>query len=332
MKNEKMGLKVVYTVISTEVDLYFEQVWASVWSLRHFNPKVYVMVLMDEATNAEMGKSYRSNALSLIDEIKVVKIEEKYSNKEKSRWLKTNLRNLIKGDFLFIDADTIITGCLTNVSDNFNGYLGAVLDHHCHSSKISGTAIFKDMYTNRLKSIYGMNYLDSTDIFNSGVLYVKDVPEAYRFFDRWHENWCYSCKKGVCVDQLPLAKTCQELGNPITPISGVYNCQIRLSVEFLYDALIVHTFASQQVSSLSPMFGMEIYQEIKKNGGIMKNVQCVLLNCKRGFSSPSFLVEENWLGIRFTPTYLLLEKLYKKKKYNKIYVMDFISRVLNKFF
>ena len=200
-----MKLKIVYDVISTEEDNYFEQAWVSMFSLKHYNKNAYIVLLTDESTLMTINNTYREKAKSLIDDIVVVPFDKHYSNKEKSRWIKTSMRHLVKGDFLFIDADTIVAGTLEeSYFDSFRNFIGAVQDYNCSSQIVCHSAIFKIMYVDRLKSIYGVDYKQDTDVYNSGVLFVRDVPEAYELFDAWHRNWLIANDKGVCLDQLPL--------------------------------------------------------------------------------------------------------------------------------
>lgn len=298
---------VVYVVISSAEDIYFEQVWASAWSLKHYNPNAHVLVLTDDETKSTINAEGRKASLNCIDEVQAVSFDGEYSKREKSRWIKTNMRNLVKGDFLFIDADTIITGKLDDV-DNWSCSIGAVLDSHCHSNEISDTIPFQDMYINRLRNVFGVSY-QGDDVFNSGVLYVKDDETAHHFFDVWHKNWMYSNSQGYHVDQLPLLKTNIELGQVIEEIPGEYNCQIRFSIQYLTKAIILHTFASQEDSKLSIILGPEIYKEIKKEHCITERVKRILLNCKDSFSSPSYLIDKKWMKLRFQPAFELVNQV-----------------------
>lgn len=326
-----MNTKVVYDVISSPEDIYLEQVWASAWSLKHYNPHAHVMLLTDKATEKTLHAKNRIGALLCFDEVKVIEFDKEYNNKEKSRWIKTRLRRLVEGDFLFIDADTIITGALDGVDELCCKGVGAVLDHHCHSNEICEFPIFNAMYIEPMKRIFNVDYLKETDVYNSGVLFVKDSPIAYDIFDAWHENWLLSCSMGECRDQLSLTKTIQDLGNPIENIPGIYNCQIRLSIEFFFGAKIIHTFASQKENTISEMLGIAIYQEIKRNGEITANVADVLLHCKESFKSPTFLVDKSWLKMRFTHAYMLMENVLEPKdRYERCAyaIINFCARVL----
>lgn len=321
-----MGLKIVYDVISSEEDNYFEQAWVSMFSLRHFNPDAYVVLLTDDTTAQTIEKTYRKKAKQLIDDIVVVPFDKQYSNKEKSRWIKTSMRRLVKGDFLFIDADTIVAGALDeSYFDSLQNFIGAVPDYNCSSRLVCHSEIFKIMYVNRLKSIYGIDYKKETDVYNSGVLFVKDVPEAYALFDAWHKNWLIAKGKGVCLDQLPLVKTCQDMGNPIQSMSGIYNCQVKFSIQYLHKAIILHTFSHQQDSSLSPILGTYIYDEIKRSQDLSEKIKDIILNAKNTFVSPCFLVGKEWVDISFMPIYILLKRLYFSKSQLDKRVLSFLN-------
>lgn len=323
-----MKTKIVYVVISGANDDYFEQVWASVWSLKHYNPNAHVVVLTDKVTKDSICSDARKESLNYIDEVVAVEFDGDYSNKEKSRWIKTNMRNLISGDFLFIDADTIICDDLSDV-DKWNCSIGAVYDSHCHSGEICDTIVFKDMYIDRLRNIFGIQY-NGEDVFNSGVMFVKDDDEAHHFFDTWHKNWLHSNSKGIVLDQLPLLKTNIELGKVVKELPGEYNCQICFSVQYLTQAKIVHTFAHQKEGiPLSPIMGSEIFENIKRNRGVTESVADILMHCKESFASPSYLVGKEWMKIRFQPAYFLIEDTYNSSNiFDRVALnaLNFIAR------
>jgi hypothetical protein len=304
-----VNITFVYDVISSLDDLYFEQAWASAWTLRHYNSDATIMLVTDQATADSLQSEQRRNALSLFNRILVADIPKEYSNKEKSRWVKTNLRNLIKGDFLFIDADTIICDSLGGLND-IDCAVGAVLDYHCHAREICQYDIFNAMTRKPLKDIFCLEYDPSTDVYNSGLLLVRDTPEAYKLFDAWHANWELSRSKGECRDQLSLTATNQQNPGLITEICGIYNCQLRYSMQYFNNAKILHTFASQGENSLSVLFGNMIYQRIRKEKMLSKETQNQLLNAKNLINSPSILVDKEYIGLSFTSAFLLLRQTF----------------------
>lgn len=326
-----MKTKIVYDVVCSVNDLYYEQLLASVWTLKHYNPMSYVVLLTDEASSKAIEAKGYKETHELIDEIKIVEINDKLTNKEKSRWIKTSLRNLIKGDFLFIDADTIVCGALDEL-EKIECFVGAVLDYHCHAQEICQYEIFKAMTQKPLKDIFGLTYQSTTDVYNSGFLLVRDVPEAYKLFDAWHANWEISRSKGECRDQLSLTATNQQHPGIITEISGIYNCQLRYSVQYFFDAKVLHTFASQGENNLSMLFGNRIYRRIKEEGCISESTRRLLLNAKKLINSPSIMLDKEFIGLSFTPAFLLLRQTFEAKgKIEKFtyWLLNFMARALS---
>ena len=324
-----MKTKIVYVVISGGDDIYFEQVWASSWSLKQHNPNAHITVLTDEATKQTIKSDARIKSLECIDEIKTVTFDKEYSNSEKSRWIKTSMRNLLDGDFLFVDADTIITGTLDDV-DSWDCSIGAVLDSHCHSREICDGIAFQDMYINRLYRLFGVVY-NGEDVFNSGVLYVKDDEKAHHFFEIWHKNWQHSNSHGFYLDQLPMLKTNIELGEIIKEIPGEYNCQIKFSIQFLTRAIIIHTFSSTGHSNISVLLGSEIFEEIQQNQCLTSRVKNLLLTSKEQFASPSYLIDKRWNRLSFQPAIELVNAtLDSKKMFDRfsLGLINYLARVL----
>ena len=109
-----MRTKVLYVLVSNENDIFWEQTFLSIQSLLRTNGSTNITVLMDNLTYYGL-KDKRAVLLSLISEPVVIDLDQNLSNKEKSRILKTNMRNYVDGDFLYIDTDTIILGDLSDI-------------------------------------------------------------------------------------------------------------------------------------------------------------------------------------------------------------------------
>ena len=121
-----MKTKIVYAVSSDEQDIYLEQTVLSVFSLKRHNPDAVVEFVVDERTDKTIvGK--RELILQYVNKKIVVEVPESYDKKQTSRFLKTNLRQYIDGDFLFIDSDTVIADSLADI-DSFDGDIGAVIN------------------------------------------------------------------------------------------------------------------------------------------------------------------------------------------------------------
>lgn len=318
---------IVYVLVSSDKDFYLEQLWASVYSLKHFTPSARIKVLTDEETNRRFLDDKYEELGGYIDEVVPVPFDSSISGKERSRWIKTNMRSLITGDFLFLDTDTIVTSDLSEV-DYLKMNVGIVLDLHCQF--ISHP--FESSIRKKIQRLFGGELKPSTNYYNSGVIFAKDSQESHQFFEKWHENWQKAKDKvGGVQDQQSLVVTINELG-VVEDLDGVYNCQILGSIEYLVNAKIVHFFNTQWAdNTLSDFFGDEIYKQIRKDGGVSEDTERLILNCKSSFVSPSMPIGLEDMKLWLTPSFKLL-RLAKKRNTLYFKVHNRISRYILKHF
>ena len=108
-----MKTPIVYVLISSEQDYFLEEFWVSLFSLRQFHPKDKVIVVTDEPTSHRIDD--RPELKEMISEVIIVPLPDEYNGRLRSRTLKTTVRNIIDGDFLTIDTDTVICKPLDEV-------------------------------------------------------------------------------------------------------------------------------------------------------------------------------------------------------------------------
>ena len=103
-----MKTKIVYVLVSQESDFYYEMLLLSLHSLRlyHSREDTEVVVVMDQDTHTRL-QEMRATLLKEITPLPV-DVPSDYSIKQRSRYLKTNLRELLRGDFLYLDTDTVL--------------------------------------------------------------------------------------------------------------------------------------------------------------------------------------------------------------------------------
>ena len=210
--------------------------------------------------------------------------------------------------------------------DKWDIKMGAVLDLHCTFECFPfAKGIKKQLY-----KVFSCIPCQATQFFNSGVLYVKECEETRRFFTSWHQNWTHSCSKKVYIDQLSLMKTCDEQTNFITSISGIYNCQILGSIQYLHTAKIVHFFnAKWNDNTLCPFFGKDIYIKVKQARGITEETKNMLLHCKEYFVSPSIPICSYDVDIWYSSIFTLLRQLHTRHEI--LYkLVNFTSRCIIK--
>ena len=103
--------KYLFVLTSSPKDFFCEQTLVAIASLRCHNPNAFVTLLTDDRTaESLMGK--RAVLKEAVDELKVLSLDEKLSPMQRSRYLKTVMRNEVDGDFLYMDSDIAVVGNL----------------------------------------------------------------------------------------------------------------------------------------------------------------------------------------------------------------------------
>jgi hypothetical protein len=282
-------MKYVYVLTSSTNDLYYEQFYISVVSLRLFNPNAYIILLCDENTKNGLT-GLRSGYEKVISELKTINTPDELSQKESSRWIKTSIHNYVSGNFIFIDCDTIITGKLEADFD-LSIKVGAVLDTHITLENHHLKKYFEDSD----RKIGFVSSFKEKRHYNGGLVYCKDDPEGKLFFDKWHELWLYSRSKGNSQDMPSLNQANYELNHIITELPGEWNCQISHNgLPYLHNARIIHYYATSLVSFI-PAFRLaspEILFSIKTTGEIPKEAMRMLENPKAAFETPSRIIAD----------------------------------------
>lgn len=305
-----MKTQIIYTLVSSEKDFYLEELWASVYSLRLFHPEAKVLVLTDDTTYPRLNG--QKALVSLISEICIINVPKHYSAKERSREIKTKIRNLIEGDYFFIDTDTIITQPL-NYIDNIDSDIAAVPDAHTSLWEHP----FRSNIINNVKLIFDEDVSDSPYWYNSGVMLVRDTPITHKLYKRWNENWKYSTfEKSFSQDQPALIKTDKEFGYIIQKLPDIYNCQLALSVKYFYEAKIVHFWHMDFIEdqSYSSFMGSDVYKQIKKTRGIDSNTAELIKNCKSAFKTTTMIVGQQQIYFLFSSCGQTIFRLYQKSK------------------
>ena len=238
-----MKTKIVYVLTSAPEKKYIEQALLSVYTARNYNPTANIILIVDDQTKALLtGK--RAEVLKYITDIIVVNLDSEMSMMDKSRWLKTNVRNLLKGDFLFIDCDTLITQSLIGI-DNCKHSIAAVPESHLPIKRFNNYLYDK---VNNLSAKIGWNIDEEKYYFSSGVIYVKDISENYELFDKWHRYWIEGREKGISIDQPSFAKANIAMNRPIKILSGIWNCVMYTHETFAYSSKILHFCSFRNMS------------------------------------------------------------------------------------
>lgn len=254
-----MTTKLVYVLTCAPEKHYIEQALIAVFSARHWNPDAHIVLIVDDLTD-QLFEEKRAQILEYISEKIVVPFEDAtLSPMYRSRWIKTSVRQLVKGDFMFVDCDTIVCKSLSDI-DTFDCEVGAVLESHLLVKEYGNSLMRKALAVN---ARIGVDLNEEKEYFSSGVLWVKDVPDSYRLFELWHQYWLESESQGLPIDQPSLAKSNKACGHLIKRIPDTYNCILFTRNSFVEKARILHVAAYRNPSFL---FTDKVFIQIYEKG------------------------------------------------------------------
>lgn len=304
--------QIVYVLVANEKNLYLEEMWVSIFSLRRHHPEATVKVLMDVETKEYLSRF--PQLTSMIDETVVVQTPAGYNAKQRSRQIKTTIRNVLKGDYIFIDTDTVICKPLDGIVED----IAEMKDFKGIAAVREGHVTMKDTLfppTGTVKRIFDIDISESPLMTNSGVMFVADIPFTHEFYKRWNENWKRSCfEKGNSQDQPSLYATDCQYGYVIRELSGIYNAQVAMSLKYYADAVILHWWHMDFIEdqSYSPYFSLKIYQDLKKEGEITPQIEELIINAKQSFVSPTMPVGKEHILFLFSPAGKIFNRIYKE--------------------
>ena len=284
-------MKFLYVLVSSESDFYYEQALISMMSAKFQMPNCSISLLTERETGNNL-KGSRDLINEYISEKKVIDMDASLSPMQKSRWLKTFMRELIKDDFLYVDVDTVFAAPIDE--SLFSKDIMGVPDGNCPLKNHPMKWFIED----NLKKVHFDNTLDYH--INSGVLFFKDTPIAHSFAQKWHEKWLESCQKGIYIDQPALHRTIAEFGDIFNILPDFMNAQFGRNINTLAKGVILHYYSSWgNISSYTPAykFLQKEWLEAFRNNPKSEVFTNLIKNPKEAFDQNTFIIgkKENYL-------------------------------------
>ena len=285
-------LKFVYALISSESDYYAEQAALSMHSLRLHNSDAHITLITDDETLSSLTGG-RALVKNYIDDCIIVNSPDGFSPKQRSRVIKTTLRQNIEGDFLFLDCDTIVMGSLKEL-DSFECDVAVVYAQHTNTSEYS---LVDNHWDSEGQHWHMTKYYNAREVdpagkakirchCNSGVMLCRDTGNAHRLFEKWHEYWFESSTKyDWHSDQCDLWRADAVLGGILTELPGIYNCQMiypKTALRYLFDCKILHYFSTSQYLFNLGFNRHEVLESVRHNG-ITAEIETIMQNLKRDY-------------------------------------------------
>ena len=285
--------KIVYCLVSDNEDYYYEQLLISLYSFRKYNSNADITLIIDDKTRNTLVDK-RTKVYDYVNNIITIIPPVEYNKPLLSRYIKTNIRDIIKGDYLYIDTDTLICDSLSDI-DNCAFEIGAVLDNH------QGKVL--ECQLDFLPEGHEWNSLRDSKHYNSGVFYVKDTPNTHDFYHIWYKYWQDGVKNGILFDQLPLRKTVIEFNKiNIGELDGIWNCQAFRTDSRPYwkNAKIFHCQGFAK-NAFFPMTSTTVYEKIKRVGSIPADIVNFIENKPENLLRKSMIIEGRDLDFYESP-------------------------------
>ena len=311
-----MKTQLLYILVSSPADVYTEQVLVSATSARRRNPSAVMLLLTDSDTIVTPALQ------SLFDRVIRQDFPADIPPMKRSRLLKTGMRSLVEGDFLFIDADTIVARPLDGI-DAVEAPLAACPDLHSHFPEHP----HYEATVNMCRKL-GFDASRENWYFNSGVMLVKDTPENHAFFKAWQDNYLAGYEAGIRPDQPSLAKTCAAFGNPVALLPDQWNCEVQNGIRYLRDAYIVHYMVTNVGSG--PQDALFLLNDrnsllaVRESGCITAEIEAVIENPNLGYAPVTQVFAGEDLYLFRTRRYRWLRAHYRRGKAS---LLEFLLKV-----
>lgn len=191
-----MDFFVCYVLTDDEKRKYTKQLLISIRSVKKHMPDIPVKILTDNDTYSMLDQNL-FRALGRNISLLPIPTPDNYSKVLTSRYLKTNLRSFIKGDFLYIDTDTVICKPFPEVISSKS--LAFVEDRN-HS--LLDCKYAQDCLTNKyMNGNYPYDIRRYSAFYNGGVIWSKDDEVSKAFFHDWNKEWASNGPKKMHQDQ-----------------------------------------------------------------------------------------------------------------------------------
>jgi len=208
---------------------------SSAMSARVCDPDAHTVLLIDAVSLRCLPQPARQATEATFS--KVIAVEVPYQpGALASRHLKTSMRSLVSGDFLFLDIDTLM---FATPLEMFSG------DHDLGAAHDRNHKMLRPHKPSWVVAHYQALGWDFAKIgyFNTGVLFMRDNARTREYSTQWHERWNHFLKStGKHQDQPSFNSLISSGPARLKPFSLRYNAMVNALPFFCWKAHIVHYF------------------------------------------------------------------------------------------
>jgi hypothetical protein len=215
----------------------------SVASIRATNPHIAIIVACDGESYTAMKHS-RDPLLEEVDDL-IVCNTPAGDSLFRSRFVKTQLRRLVDGPFLFLDNDTF-------VRDDISEIFSLDADIACAPNN-SKDSIEQQRWCGDDAILSRMGWRIRQDVYvNGGVIFYNNTPDAARIGDDWHQKWLrsYAIAKSY-KDQPALNAAIFDIAPRLQILPHRFNAQFKVLPSTVSSAVLWHFYATREDEPLT---------------------------------------------------------------------------------
>lgn len=205
--------------------------------LREIHPEAEILLLTEPETVSALQDAEHP-LLSLTDRLIMSDVPHNESS-IRSWYLKSRMRHLVKGDFIFLDADTIIRKPINELFQ-LDAPIAMAENHSLR---------FPENFPKLEQVVYernGWSLPANGHYLNSGVICWKDNEDAHRLSNLWAQLWDKSVLNGYGYDQTALNVAIEQSGVSFHVLDDRYNAQIRANQSAGVDASVWHFYETDR--------------------------------------------------------------------------------------
>jgi hypothetical protein len=236
--------RIVFAITSAGLDLFSAMTRLAIGSLRITNPASHITVVCDEMSDGAMRRA-KDPLLKEADEW-LVADSPVGSAVFRNRFVKTRLRHLVDGPFLFLDSD-ILVRCDLSELFTIREDVGAARNHSRRERE--GQVGPQD-----LEVLKALRWRTRDDLYvNGGVLFYADSPAAHALAAEWHRLWQISHSQcGEYRDQPALNAALADTRVSLAVLPDRFNAQFWGNPSAAVNACIWHFYSSDKGVPTTP--------------------------------------------------------------------------------
>jgi hypothetical protein len=178
----------------------------------------------------------------------------------RSRFIKTQIRNVVEGDFLFLDADTVAVSRFDGLIES-DAPITAALDR----SPVDPPGAFPKWVT---PDFIRLGWRHPTRFYlNSGVVFWKDCEQARALGRLWHEKWLvYTTSVDNPADQPAFNYSLDMAGIEPKIVEEMFNARVGITPDLSKAPCIYHLLSGE--SKPKGTFMDELLIKYRKSGRV----------------------------------------------------------------